>query len=491
MVAGGYRAIDALRLEKGYRVWSADITPDETSWDAGLGFAVSVPRSEGVRATCSAPGSAHPSCASRSGILRASGSGCSAHALAGVGYHLAYNRAVTPIYLDHAATTQPRPEVVEAMLAALTQAWGNPSSPHALGRTARVTLDEAHERVAAALGAESRAVVFTSGGTEAINLAIKGAAWAGKASGHRIVTTAVEHDAVLNACRYLEKFGFELVVLPVDRYGRLDSDELFRAVTEKTVLVSLQMANNEVGTVGPTAELVACVRAGGKALVHVDAVQAAAWLPIDVAALGADLLSLAGHKLEGPKGIGALWIRRGVAILPQQHGGGQERYRRAGTEHVAGAAGMARALELIVAERPETTPHVRVLRDRLAKAVLALPGTELTGHPQDRLPNHASFVVRDAEGEAIAVSLDLDGLCCSSGSACASGSTEASHVLTAMGFPHDEARGALRLSVGRATTAAEIDRAVALVPAAIERVRAGHAQLRRTAMPSLGVIAGG
>jgi len=257
----------------------------------------------------------------------------------------------------------------------------------------------------------------------------------------------------------------------------VDGDELSAALTEKTILVSLQLANNEVGTTGPTTELVERVRAGCRTLIHVDAVQAAAWLPIDVVALGADLVSLAGHKLEGPKGIGALWIRRGVAILPQQHGGSQERYRRAGTENVAGAAGMARALELIVAERPATTAHVRGLRDRLADAVLALPGVELTGHPRDRLPNHASFIVRDAEGEAITMALDLDGLCASSGSACASGSTEASHVLTAMGYPHDEARGALRLSVGRTTTSADIDRATLIVPAAIEHARAGQAAL--------------
>jgi len=377
------------------------------------------------------------------------------------------------------------------MLPVFSQAWGNPSSPHAAGRAARAVLDGAHEQVAAAIGAESRAVVFTSGGTEAINLAVKGAAWAGKATGHRIVTSAVEHDAVLNAFRHLEKFGFETLMLPVDRYGRLDPDDLARALTEKTVLVSLQLANNEVGTVGPTEELIARVRAGCRALIHVDAVQAAPWLSIDVGALGADLLSIAGHKLEGPKGIGALWIRRGVAILPQQHGGSQERYRRAGTEHVAGAVGMARALQLIVAERPATAEHVRGLRDRLADAILALPGVELTGHPRERLPNHASFVVRDAEGEAITVALDLDGLCCSTGSACASGSTDASHVLTAMGFPHDEARGALRLTLGRTTTAGEIDRAVTLIPAAIERVRAGHAELLRARLPALGVVAGG
>jgi cysteine desulfurase len=372
-------------------------------------------------------------------------------------------------------------------------AWGNPSSPHAIGRAARVVLDEAHEAVAGAIGAEPRAIVFTSGGTEAINLAVKGAAWAGKASGHRLITTAVEHDAVLNAYRYLEKFGFEVVILPVDRYGRTDPEELARALTEKTILVSLQLANNEVGTIGPTAELIARVRAGCKALVHVDAVQAAAWLPIDVAELGADLVSFAGHKLEGPKGIGALWIRRGIAILPQQHGGSQERYRRAGTEHVAGAAGMARALELIVAERSSTVAHVAGLRDRIIAAATAIEGVELTGHPRDRLPNHASFIVRETEGEAVVMRLDLDGFCVSTGSACTSGSTDASHVLTAMGFPHDEARGALRLSVGRTITADEIDRLLDRLPGVIATVREGHALLARAWAGDavLGVVSGG
>lgn len=372
-------------------------------------------------------------------------------------------------------------------------AWGNPSSPHAIGRAARAVLDEAHETVAAAIGAEPRAIVFTSGGTEAINLAIKGAAWAGKATGHRIITTAVEHDAVLNAYRYLEKFGFETIILPVDRYGRADPDELARVLTEKTILVSLQMANNEVGTMGPIGELVARVRAGCRALIHVDAVQGAAWLPIDVAELGADLVSMAGHKLEGPKGIGALWIRRGVAILPQQHGGSQERYRRAGTEHVAGAAGMARALALVVAERAETATHVIALRDRIIGAATAIAGVELTGHPRDRLPNHASFIVRDADGEAVVMRLDLDGFCASTGSACTSGSTDASHVLTAMGFPSDEARGALRLSVGRMTTHDEIDRLLVCLPHVVATVREGHALLARAGAAGavLGVVHGG
>ncbi len=404
---------------------------------------------------------------------------------------------MTPIYLDHAATTPPRPEVLDAMARVQSVAWGNPSSAHSVGRAARAVLDEAHERVARAIGAEPRAIVFTGGGTESVNLALKGAAWAGKATGHRIVTTAVEHDAVLNALRHLEKFGFEVVILPVDRYGRTDPDELARSLSERTVLVSLQMANNEVGTVGPTAELVARVRSGCRALIHVDAVQAAPWLPLDVATLGADLVSLAGHKLEGPKGIGALWIRRGAAILPQQHGGSQERYRRAGTEHVAGAVGMATALDLVVAERDATVPRVTALRDRLIAAVTAISGAELTGHPRDRLPNHASFVVRDAEGEAIVVRLDLDGMCVSTGSACTSGSSEASHVLTAMGYPHDEARGALRLSLGRLTSEADIGHAEALVPSAIAAVREGQHRLSvaepagARGMSPLGVVAGG
>ena len=393
------------------------------------------------------------------------------------------------IYLDHAATTPLRPEVLEVMLPLLTQGYGNPSSPHSVGRRARSALDEAHEDVARSIGADAREMVFTSGGTEAINLAVKGAAWAGKATGNRIVTSGVEHHAVLNACSHLEKFGFEVVRLPVDRYGRVDPDELGAALTEKTVLVSLQLANNEVGTVQPIADLVARVRAQSTALIHLDAVQGLAWLDVDVRTLGVDLLSMAGHKIEGPKGIGALWLRRGTAILTQLHGGSQERYRRAGTENVAGAVGLARALTMAVEERAVTGEAVSRRRDALRDAMVALPGVEITGHPRQRLANHISVVVRDVEGAALVMTLDLEGLCCSTGSACTTGSLEPSHVLTAMAFPADEARGALRLSLGRTTSDADVAAAIPRLVGAVERLRSGSAALTADALDALGMQA--
>jgi cysteine desulfurase len=377
-----------------------------------------------------------------------------------------------PIYLDHAATTPLRPEVRDAMLPYLGGVFGNPSSAHGFGRVAREALDDAHERLARAIGAESREVVFTSGGTEADNLALKGAAWAGRAKGHRIVTTPVEHHAVGHALAYLEKFGFEVVQVPVDRYGRVDPADVEAAITDRTILVSVMLANNEVGTVLPIREIAEVVRAHRGILFHVDAVQAAAWMDLDVSALGADLVALAAHKVEGPKGTGALWIRRGTHILSQQHGGSQERHRRAGTENVAGAVGMATAFELAATERAATVPRVTALRDGLAAAVLALPGVELTGHPVERLPHILSVVVPGIDGGSVALALDLAGIAVSTGSACASGSTEVSHVLAAMGFPADEARGALRLSLGRSTTEAEIDEAARVVPEVIARLAA-------------------
>ena len=378
-----------------------------------------------------------------------------------------------PIYLDHAATTPLRQEVLDAMLPLLTESFGNPSSAHAFGRAARAALDDAHESVAKRLNAQGREVVFTSGGTEANNLALKGAAWAGKGRGHRIVTSAVEHHAVGHSLRYLEKFGFEIVELPVDRYGRVDPDQLEAALNDKTILVSIMLANNEVGTIQPVAEIAARVRTRKNVLLHVDAVQAAPYVDLDVEALGADLVSLGAHKFEGPKGVGALYVRHGTHILAQQQGGTQERHRRAGTENVAGAVGLATAYELSCTERPETVPRLSAQRDRLLSAVLATPGVESTGHPKERLPGLVSIVARDTDGASVAMSLDLEGIACSVGSACTTGSTEVSHVLAAMGYPDEEARGALRLSLGRTTTDDEIATACDVIPRVLASMRLG------------------
>jgi cysteine desulfurase len=316
--------------------------------------------------------------------------------------------------------------------------------------------------------------VLTSGGTESLNLALKGAAWAGKARGHRILTSRVEHHAVLHPLQHLEKYGFEVIELPVDRYGRVDPDDVEAALTERTILVALGHANNEVGTIQPIAEIIRRVRASGPkgCLVAVDAVASAPYLAIDVGALGCDLLAIAAHKFDGPKGAGALYVRAGTHILGQQQGGTQERFRRAGTEDVAGAIGMAVAFDLAVAERDATARRLRRGRDRLLAALAAVEGVEPTGHPRDRLPGLASVIARDVEGASVVVKLDLEGVAASVGSACTTGSAEPSHVLTAMGYPEEEARGALRFSLGRATRDAEIDDAVDVVPRIVAEVRA-------------------
>jgi cysteine desulfurase len=375
-----------------------------------------------------------------------------------------------PVYLDHAATTPLRPEVLDAMTPLLGGVFGNPSSPHAYGRIAREALDDAHERLARSIGGDAREIVFTSGGTEANNLALKGAAWAGKSRGHRIVTTPVEHHAVGHALSYLEHFGFEVAQVPVDRYGRVAAEDVEAAITDRTTLVSVMLANNEVATLQPVAEVAAVVRAHRGILLHVDAVQAAPWVELDVSTLGADLVALSAHKAEGPKGTGALWIRRGTHLLAQEHGGTQERHRRAGTENVAGVVGMARAFELAVADRDGAVQRVRAQRDRLLEALIEVDGVEATGHPTDRLPHIASVIVRGLDGASATLALDLAGIAVSNGSACTSGSTDPSHVLTAMGYPADEARGAIRLSLGRTTTDAEIDEAVRVVPAVLRRL---------------------
>jgi len=398
-----------------------------------------------------------------------------------------------PIYLDHAATTPLRREALEAMLPFMTEQFGNASSLHGPGRRARAGLDEAHEKVAAGLGATPREIVFTSGGTESNNLALKGAAWAGKARGHRIVTSAVEHHSVGHTLRYLEKFGFEVVEVPVDRYGRVDPDEIEAAITPKTILVSVMLANNEVGTIQPLVEIAARVRRFKGVLLHTDAVQAAPYLPIDLGQLDVDMLSIAAHKFEGPKGVGALFVRHGTNLLVQQQGGAQERYRRAGTENVAGAVGMARAFELTVAERADSASRVAGLRDSLVAAIRRADGIEETGHPTDRLPGIASFVAPGLDGTAVTIALDLAGLACSTGSACVSGSNEVSHVLTAMGYPNDEAHGALRFSLGRTTTEEEIGEAADLIVRTLAHQREAAAALaaRKPIVLGQGIAAAG
>ena len=381
------------------------------------------------------------------------------------------------IYLDHAATTPLRPEALEAMLPHLVGAFGNPSSAHALGRAARNALDEAREQLAADLGGSAREVVLTSGGTEANNLAVKGAAWAGKARGNRIVVSAVEHHAVGHTAEHLAKWGFEIASAPVDGAGRVDPAAVEDLLDERTVLVAVMLANNEVGTIQPVRAIADRVRSRRGIHLHVDAVQAAPYLDLDVADLGADTVAISAHKFEGPKGVGALWVRRGTPLLAQVHGGSQERHRRAGTENVAGAVGMAAAYALACAAKPETRARMLDLRARLQAACLALEGVELTGHPTDRLPGLLSLLVRGADGVAASVALDLEGIACSTGSACATGSPEPSHVLTSMGISSAEAMGALRLSLGRGTTTEEIEAAVALVPRVLAGIRDGSAAL--------------
>lgn len=375
------------------------------------------------------------------------------------------------IYLDHAATTPVRREVLEAMLPYFSEHWGNPSSIYAAGRRARQALDESRETIARAIGAKPREIVFTSGGTEADNLAVKGIAWAASARGRHIVTSAIEHHAVLHACQVLERSGFEVTYLPVDRWGRVDPDELAAAIGEHTILVSIMAASNEVGTVQPIAEIGAVCRERRVAF-HTDAVQAAGAMPLDVNELGVDLLSLGAHKLYGPKGIGALFVRQGTQLLPQLQGGAQERQRRAGTENVPLAVGFARAMELAAQDRDRENARQAALRDRLIAALTAIDGVELTGHATERLPNSASIVIDGVEGGDLIAALDVAGIAASTGSACTSGSLEPSHVLLAMGISPQLAHGSLRLTVGRGTTADEVGHAVDAVGEAVTRLRA-------------------
>jgi cysteine desulfurase len=376
------------------------------------------------------------------------------------------------VYLDHAATTPLRPEVLEAMGPYLTEHFGNASSIHGAGRRARLGLDEARETVARVLGAKPREIVFTSGGTESDNLAIKGAAWAASARGREIVTSSVEHKAVLHACSVMERFGFRVTYLPVDRYGRVDPADVESAIGEHTTVVSVMYANNEVGTIQPIREIGAICRGSG-ALFHVDAVQAAACLPLDVDTLQADLLSLSAHKLNGPKGVGALFVRQGTSLLAQLSGGSQERQRRAGTENVAGIVGFARALELSQDPIARDAQNGRLagLRDQLTAGLTALPGVSLTGDPIERLPSSASFLVDGVEGGDLVAALDLEGIAASTGSACTTGSAEPSHVLLAMGIGSEQAHGSLRLTLGAGNDESDVRLTIEALQRVLPRLR--------------------
>jgi cysteine desulfurase len=374
------------------------------------------------------------------------------------------------VYMDHSATTPVRPEVVEAMQPYFTERCGNASSVHGPGREARRAVEDARRSIALLLGAAPEEIVFTSGGTESDSLALRGAAAAHGTGGH-VVTSAVEHKAVLVTCEALEREGYEVTRVPVDSFGLVDPEELRRALRPQTVLVSIMLANNEVGTVEPVKELAALAAETG-VLFHTDAVQAVGKVPVDVAHLGVDLLSLSGHKFYGPKGVGALYVRSGTRIEPVQVGGHHEGGLRAGTENVPGIVGMARALELACEEMPREGPRLARLRDRLQRGLTEqVPAARLNGHPEQRLPHLLNLSFANAEGESMLLSLDAVGVCASSGSACTSGTLDPSHVLTAMGVPPEQAHGSLRFSLGRDNTEGDVDYVLERLPAIIGRLR--------------------
>ncbi len=380
------------------------------------------------------------------------------------------------IYLDHAATTAVDPRVVEAMLPCFSESWGNPSSIYREGQQARRVLDGAREQVAAILGAHPDEIVFTAGGSEADNWAIRGAAYALQGEGRHVVTTAIEHHAVLHTCERLAREGFDVTFLPVDGEGFVTPEQVAAAVRDDTTVVSVMYANNEVGTIEPIAAIARAVKARNpRTVVHTDAVQAAGALSLNVDRLGVDALSIAAHKFYGPKGSGVLYLRQGTPFLPQLLGGAQEKDRRAGTENVAGAVGLATALTLAYEEFEQRVAHSTALRDRLLDELpRRVPYTHING-PRDRsrrIANNASFCFEFIEGEALLLALDLGGVAASSGSACTSGSLEPSHVLKAMGVPDEIARSSLRLSVGKENSAEQIERVLEAIPRYIERLRA-------------------
>ena len=389
------------------------------------------------------------------------------------------------IYMDYAATTPVRPEVVETMLPFFSESFGNPSSIYEMAQQSRGAVDRSRRTIARALGCRTSEIVFTSGGTESDNAAVKGVATALRNIGNHVITSSIEHHAVLHACHQLEQFGFDVTYLPVDEFGLIDPEDVARAVTERTTLVSVMLANNEIGTIEPVSEIAAAVRQearriGRKIYVHTDAVQAMGAIDVNVRDLGVDLLSLSGHKLHGPKGVGALYIRRGTPFEPLIQGGGQERERRSGTENVPAIVGLAEAVRLAELERSETSRRLTGLRDRIISGIHErIPDAKLNGHPLRRLPNNVNVSFERVEGEPILLGLDFAGICASSGSACSSASLEPSHVLTAIGLPADLAQGSLRITIGRDTIDEDVDYMIETLTGLVGRLRA---------MPSLSSV---
>ncbi len=382
------------------------------------------------------------------------------------------------IYLDHAATTAVDPRVLEAMAPYFTELFGNPSGVYALSQKSQKAMEESREAVADVLGCRPTEVIFTGGASEADNAAIKGGALALRQSGNHIITSSIEHHAILHSCEFMETLGFECTLLPVDRYGLVAVGDVLNAITDKTVMVSIMLANNEVGTIEPISDLSRAVkdqarRLGRKIIFHTDAAQAGGVLDLDVDKLGVDMLTLAAHKFYGPKGVGILYVRKGTPFTPQQHGGSQERNRRAGTENTPLIVGAATALKLATENQERYNLYCAKLRDRLIEGISSkIDSAHLNGHPIQRLPNNANFCFDGAEGESILLALDMEGIAASSGSACTSGSLEPSHVLSAMGVPAERAVGSLRLTVGKDNDDSDIDKVLDVLPGIIQRLRA-------------------
>ena len=376
------------------------------------------------------------------------------------------------IYMDNAATTRVSAPVVEAMLPYLTEVYGNPSSVHGFGRDAKKALENARRQVAAALKCESGEVYFTGCGTESDNWAIRGAAYAKKAKGNHIITSSVEHHAVLHTCQQLEREGFEVTYLPVDEFGRVSVEDVEKAIRPETTLITIMAANNEIGTLMPIEEIAQVAKAH-KILFHTDAVQAIGSMHFDVKAMGIDMLSLSGHKFHAPKGVGVLYIRKGVRLERLIQGGAQEKTQRAGTENMASIVGLGKAIEIAEANVEQHNETLIPLRDHMIERILKeIPYSRLNGHPTERLPGNVNVSIQYIEGEALLLSLDLKGIAASSGSACTSGSLDPSHVLLAIGLPHGIAHGSLRFSLSEENTMEDVDYAVDELKVIVERLRA-------------------